>query len=254
MSQTVNFLADNITFLAGQRGLSLITLADKIGMDPSTLYRLADTENVRQPRAKTLRVIADFFQVEPFDLLTKDFREPPLVSSRSETMTGLFGPIEGTETQDLPTRANSASLPLIHIRDADVFDPQCVDNPNPLFGSNGCTTIQRVPTPYGLDSDKVFALFMVGDAMAPNIYDGDLVFIEALPTACKDKELPQILSGRYVLAKVKIDNRTQVTVRKAFKNDFGEIVLSHTNTSLAITSSVTIDILGTVSAVQRVFR
>lgn len=254
MSQTHNFLADNITFLASQRGLSLITLAEKIGMDPSTLYRLTDNENVRQPRAKTLRVIADFFQVEPLDLLAKDFREPPLVSNRSEKLASLFGPVATSQVQAPPTGVDSVLPPLININNADAFDPQFIDNHNPLFGSNGCDILQRVPTPHGLSSDKVFALLMVGDAMTPDICDGDLVFVETLPTACKDKDLPETLCGRYVLAKIKVDNRTVITVRKALKNDFGEIVLSYTNTKMPIASSIAIDILGTVSAVQRVFR
>lgn len=64
MTNKQTFLADNLSFLSTQRGLSLIALAENTGIDPSTVYRLADPANSRQPRARTLRSLADYFHVE----------------------------------------------------------------------------------------------------------------------------------------------------------------------------------------------
>ena len=118
MTNKQTFLADNLSFLSTQRGLSLIALAENTGIDPSTVYRLADPANSRQPRARTLRSLADYFHVEPFDLLEKDLRNPSFTKPNQE---GLFGEV-------IPARKSaplekSELIPLVKITDADAIDP-----------------------------------------------------------------------------------------------------------------------------------
>lgn len=116
MPTAPNYLASNISFLAAGDGLSLIDLASETGVDPSTVYRLADTNNSRQPRARTLRGIADFFHVDPFALLEQDLRTTTYATTKEKPKPdalGDFSPFEKNER-----------IPLIKITNPNAVDPR----------------------------------------------------------------------------------------------------------------------------------
>lgn len=248
MTEKRNFLAENITFLSARTGISLITLADQTHVDPSTLYRLADPTNSRQPRARTLRSIADFFHVDPFDLLERDLREAPS-PSKPISSQGESNPEPPTVRTDL--------IPLVKFTDPTGFDPTIIplflddfDSSSKVLGFNVEKWIHK---PYGITGENLIAIEMTGDAMAPVIRHKDIVFISDFDRTVFEDKKNALHEGEYVLAKVELHGRPAISVRKAVLNDFGEITLMPENSAFAPQMARLINTLGKVVGISRGF-
>lgn len=245
-----SFLADNISYLAGQQGLSLIALAEKISVDPSTLYRLADPANARQPRAKTLRVIADYFGVDPFSLTGKDLTTGAIHARAPVKQSNLFAP-ESSRKQNSYT----GSLPLLRILNAELFSVKELHESLSAYSTyapkRSFEVVREIPAPYGTDPERAFATEMVGDAMAPEIQNGDTLIVTELHDFPSQEDLHTAVYGRYVFVKMRLDTRTVVSVRKAIKNDFGELLVVSTNPDLLPLHTVVVELLGVVTGVYR---
>lgn len=224
MTNKQTFLADNLSFLSTQRGLSLIALAENTGIDPSTVYRLADPANSRQPRARTLRSLADYFHVEPFDLLEKDLRNPSFTKPNQE---GLFG--EGIPARKSAPLEKSELIPLVKITDADAIDPSVMclftNDYDAPAGLSGFAVEKWIHRPCGVEGADIIAFEIIGDSMAPKILNKDIVFISHFENAIFKNKPRSPFSGEYVFAKMSIDGRCVVGVRKVLINDFGETTL-----------------------------
>ena len=251
MTEKRNFLAENITFLSARTGLSFITLADQTHIDPSTLYRLADPANNRQPRARTLRSIADFFHVDPFDLLERDLREDPPSDSSTKPRASLG------ESRAEPPTVRADLIPLVRFTDPNGFDPAIIplflddfDNSSKALGFNVEKWIHK---PYGIAGENLIAIEMSGDAMAPVIRHKDIVFISDFDRTVFEDKQNALHDGEYILAKVELLGRPAISVRKAVLNDFGEISLIPENGAFVSQGARLINTLGKVVGISRGF-
>lgn len=250
MSPKANHLATNISFLSARLGISLITVAEQTGIDPSTLYRLADPEASRQPRARTLRTLADYFHVDPVFLLTKDLRDMPVPSQPDDT----YAPSKKSPDGAAKPQSAAGMIPVIRITDPEALDPSIVQ----LFTDDyeftellGFTVSTWIKSPHDLDGQSLIAYEMVGDAMYPTLQHGDLLFVAGFENAVFEDQPKAITPGDLALVKVKINTRVAVTVRRACRNDFEELVLCTDNPNFKHENPVLINTLGVVVGYYR---
>lgn len=247
MPTAPNYLASNISFLAARDGLSLIDLASETGVDPSTVYRLADTNNSRQPRARTLRGIADFFHVDPFALLEQDLRTTPYVNTKEKPKPDALGDFSPSEKNE--------RIPLIKITNPNAVDPgliACFSDDFGLPENIAGFVIERwICRPYGINGEFIVAFEMVGDAMAPTFLDKDILFISHFESSVFKDSPHQIVSGEYIFGKINIDGKTAITVRKTVRNDFGEISLIAENPRFTGSQASLLNSLGRVVGLSR---
>jgi len=158
-------LSKKIAALLVERGESASSLAIRSGLQPSTLLRIL-TGEVKKPRNATVAQLALFLGVQPKELIGKDV------------------PI-GAPSQK-HSRLNSVPLLRSPLRywDDDIYE-EASANPDTVW----------VPLPAGLkpNAGELCALRVNGDALAPRIRHGDIVFLEY-------KVNPEYKNDSYVLA------------------------------------------------------
>lgn len=161
-------LKSNLESLLAKRNDSPTSLALRSGVHPSTILRILSGES-EKPRNATVAQLALALGVQPKDLLGD------AESSR------LPAPIKKTNFAGLVPLATSP----LEIFDNDLFR-EAQANPETVW----------VPIPPGVSSTgDIGALKVDGDALAPRIRQGDIVFLEY-------KEKPEFESGSVVLAYV----------------------------------------------------
>lgn len=203
--QRINFLAENLKFLRTHSGLSQLALARRIGCQSSTINRIEDDTVRAQPRERTLLALAQLFNLSPEKLLNEKLTELP----------------SGEQTQ--PLFEVGEPIPLIPKKGvyqkllSGTDDAMSVEEAGEEIG----TKTWLPPLPFG-DSKKrtLVAYVMEGEALAPDIKDGDVLYVEGI-----FGEDPQPRSGQVVIA----ESDEKLYVRKLIRGDNDEQWLAATN-------------------------
>lgn len=163
---TKETLRDRIEALLVKRGESPSALALRSGLQPSTILRILSGKAI--PRNSTISQLALSLGVQPEDLLGEDERPKGLSAIKRTDFTGLV-PMASTPQQ---------------LWNNDIYKEATAD-PNTVW----------VPLPAGLKprAGELCALRVDGDALAPRIRHGDIVFLEY-------KQSPEFKNNSYVLA------------------------------------------------------
>ena len=157
-------LSQRVIWLRERAGLSQSALARRLGVSPQSIQQL-ESAHVRRPRY--LLALSRLFEVSP-------------------------GWLEdgGGNTGDLPALESKRELPPANTLPGTLFVPPPANQPADVevwgvaaggdsgdFAFNG-TVIDYVRRPPGLsDARTVFAIYVVGDSMAPRYEHGDLIFV-----------------------------------------------------------------------------
>ena len=290
---STKLVAKNIEYLCQMRGISARQLAIDMKMSPSSMYRLVNPENTIEPRARTLRNIADYFKVDPIDLTAKDLAAVSRGASASaeqenqsksdeygngsavvfghslyrlgKGLSGADGPqasIFGTVAADLAGKKNAEAdtektetdsefkrrgvvkttqlMPLVVITNPRRFVPEDYFAFVSDYGSDeqtqnvfGFKVEEWIPAPFGISEDTLTAYRVVGDAMNPTLENGDIAFVTNFDEMLFDNRTPKVESGDIVLAKGNISGNPTILIRKAVKNEAGDVFLVATNPSMA---------------------
>lgn len=203
-----NTFCENLKFLRHKQGWSVYEMADRLGLRPSTVYRLEDTPNVT-PRERTIMAISDLFGVDPDDLKNKKLSEENFKTTTPQITRDIRGePIPVIDTNGL------AAKMLEDLDDVGNFGEGAE-----MFGAQDWLP----PLPYHHSKDKkTVAWVMQGEALEPTIKNGDTLYVDG----CFDKAPPKAKSGDFVLATAADTNHY---VRKLVCGDNGEQWLVATN-------------------------
>ena len=263
---THNYVAKNIDYLCQKYGISPRQLALDINMAPSTLYRLIDPENERPPRLRTVKNIANYFKLDPALLSSTDLNaflgRLPITKGGNDNNPRNTEPeepakeastVEATaeETAEPPLQQMTKAVlphgephpnvivPLVEITNPSRFCPEDYfmfiedygkdEETQKLFGFR---IKEWIPIPYGIPDKNTTAYVVQGDSMWPMIENGDIAFITEFDEVLFDSKTPDVKSGDIVVAKGIIDGAPAILLRKAIKNEVGDIFLVATNPNM----------------------
>lgn len=214
-----NFFAKNLQMLLDKTGMSVYDLAPRIGTSASTVYRWLDPNFSYLPRSRTRVTISEVFGVDPVELVYSD-------------MAGATEDPEGNKVERanvhrvigdrVPLLFNTANLDIPHAFDDDISITKAELTPSAEKWLPPCPdeTIR---------STDLIAIRMNGEAMAPEIRDGDLLYVDfdfafkPIPNEYKSGDL--VLANHWSPQK-----KEEVLVRKlAYGDSTEEIWLKATN-------------------------
>ena len=166
-----NYFPKNVKYLRQKNGLSVYDLAKKLNVAPSTVYRLEDGPYLR-PQERTVMAVSNIFDVpyeNPLDVAIEQ-----LGSSTGPNKIG--APLELQKVNGIP-------IPLI--------TPQAVLITPFTLGDDVEHTSEAdkeygaikwlPPLPFEHSKEKKLVAFMMeGEALSPEIKDGDTIFIDGL--------------------------------------------------------------------------
>lgn len=162
-----NYFCKNMQALMEKWGATPYTLAPYLGTEPSTIYRWINPEVANVPRSRMRVTIAEFFGVEPNELVDGLIDVDSLA-------------VKNPEQKGLVKRTyRGKRIPLVSLDDCLVIAAMFDDD----IGTEeqGLTPVAKewLPAAPGLEmpQDSLIALRMTGSAMAPTIQSGDLVYV-----------------------------------------------------------------------------
>ena len=212
-----NFFSANLSMLLTKSAMTPYALAKHLGTEPSTVYRWLDPEVNARPRSRTLVAIAQLFQVDPADLAYKrlsptDTDIPPDV--------GLPVPDKQEAKKPIPFVELSSDLFTTWLMGEDI------SLASEGFGQVAKRWLPPLPIE-GIDQENLIAIKAIGDALAPDIKDGDLVYIDFR----FDGDCDPLPNGSFVLADIESNDKNALPVlRKLIYGDsFKDMWLSSTN-------------------------
>lgn len=206
-----NFFASNVTKLLEKHNMSPFALSERLGVHSATVYRWLDPEFLHLPRARTRVAVAEFFGIDPNALMNEDLQK--------SNMPQLPAMTSSVATAQKPERTTSAKakIPLLKLSSDFFFAQELGED----FETQEGSIIPKAdmwlpPLPYAtIPHDNLIAVKAEGDALAPDIKDGDIVYLEF----AFDPEF-QAKHGDYVLAEPKSDDKAPPTIlRKLVKGD-----------------------------------
>lgn len=206
-----NFFTSNVLKLLEKHGMSPFALSERLGIHSSTVYRWLDPEISFLPRARTRVAIAEFFGVDPNALMYEDIQTndvPPLPNKTNPAIT----PPKKERNFAVKTK-----IPLLNLSSDFFFAAFFGED----FETNDGNIVAKAeqwlpPLPdTTIPHDNLIAVKAEGDALAPDIKDGDIVYLEF----AFNPEF-QAKHGDYVLAEPKSDDKAPPTIlRKLVKGD-----------------------------------
>lgn len=258
-----NLVASNIKYLCQKRGLSLRELAAQIGMDPSTIYRLTDDDNPRTPQLRTLRSLADFFKVDPYDLSNLNFSSRDF-DKRIGNPTMLNFMASFDRQISAPT-AKDALIPLIKITDPTTFNAEVLslwsdrlleEYEDPKAAERFGFYIEKwIRTPCNVTGKDLVAMEVKTNAMAPVLQKGDIVYVAGFENRVFRSTDLNIRENDIVVANVFIDicesELPAIVIRRAVKNEAGTINLAAENPVWPCEFYIARSYLGKVVGVSR---
>lgn len=140
------FLNDNVKHLRTIKGLSQQTLADKVGVDRSTISRIENNE-IETTIDNAIK-IADTFNVSLLDLVNKDLR------------------FDNAESIDV--LSNIIKVPVFGTIKAGV----------PIESQSDIIDYVEIPKDWTKGNKKFYGLKISGDSMFPKYDNGDIVIFE----------------------------------------------------------------------------
>lgn len=236
---STNFTAPNIKYLCQKHGISPRELAVKIGMDPSTIYRLTDDDNPRTPQLRTLRNIADFFKVDPHLIANTDLTAFCGVIPQSD----IEPPVEPKAKKEprlvaAPT-ATAKLIPLIRITNPYDFDPGIASiwatelheiNENEVSSDFFGFIIEKwIYAPYGVDGDDLVAIEVQSSAMSPTLEKGDIAVIAGFEKCVFNTEKLGLEENSIVIGKVRLNGKDAIVIRRTVQDENGDTLLTAEN-------------------------
>lgn len=91
------YLNDNIKYLRTKKGISQQTLADKVGIDRSTISRI-ETNEIETTIDNALK-IADYFNVSIKDLTTKDLTKENLIDDDIDVLLSAYKELSDSDKE-----------------------------------------------------------------------------------------------------------------------------------------------------------
>lgn len=177
--ERMQIIANNITYFRKQKGITQKELAEKIGIQPSTL---SDYINLRSaPSFGIIQKLADFFEINKSDIDTTFKEDSPPTSDTtkaiSETVEKLEEPrrvivLDTAKTQlDEQNRAQND----VHeeLTEYHVFEKLAAGN-----GYNYMEDRNYDVVFFNKDIDHDFASWVYGDSMEPKYLDGSVALIK----------------------------------------------------------------------------
>ena len=214
-----NFTAENIAFLCERDGISPHKLSECVAIDSSTLYRLMDTQIRPNPRLRTLKALADYFHVDPYDLRQVDLRARSMEEGAHQSDLFDFRSLPESKPQNL--------IPKITITDFELFDPEKLrtdlgeftdelDKTRPL----GFIVSSWNSAPSELTSKNLISYEVVGSAMEPKFKDRDVVYVSKFDDCIWGLGF-DVKNGDCVLASFYDGTNPSVGIRSVAKDEFG---------------------------------
>lgn len=164
---TTHFI-DNINFLMEKMELTPFAFAERIGIDSATVYRWLDPKIQSVPRSRTLMTLGQFFGVDAERLLKERFDDATVFE------------INEQPKKKPPKRISGTAVPLMKASFGLTF-ASLFDNDVGLSREDISPAAEQwlPPAPDAeIKSESLIAIRVQGDAMAPTIQDGDLVYID----------------------------------------------------------------------------
>ncbi|WP_247948325.1 LexA family transcriptional regulator [Streptococcus constellatus] len=177
--ERMQIIANNITYFRKQKGITQKELAEKIGIQPSTL---SDYINLRSaPSFGIIQKLADFFEINKSDIDTT-FKEdsPPT----SDTARAISDTVERLEEPRRVIVLDTAKMQLdeqnraqndVHeeLTEYHVFEKLAAGN-----GYNYMEDRNYDVVFFNKDIDHDFASWVYGDSMEPKFLDGSVALIK----------------------------------------------------------------------------
>lgn len=210
----INFFAENISFLLQKADLTPNALSEKLGVDSATVYRWLDPKIQSIPRSRTRVLVSQFFGVDAEKLINEKFTSDTPINIGS-SVGGK--PIKRVSGEPIPLMKNDWQLGVLSFFDDDAAVshedfPACAQKWLPAAPDKT------------LNQDQLIAINATGNAMAPEIRDGDLVYVE-FDFFFEGKERPIYRDGDFVLAEPKKEkngeeiDKTPPIIRKLIYGD-----------------------------------
>lgn len=214
-----NFFAKNLQMLLDKSGMSVYDLAPRIGTSASTVYRWLDPNLSYLPRSRTRVTISEVFGVDPVELVYTNMSG---AAEGAEGNKAERANIHSVLGERIPLLASTANLEIPHIFDDDISLTKAELTPSAEKWLPPCPD-------EAVRSTDLIAIRMNGEAMAPEIRDGDLLYVDF---DFAFKPIPnEYKSGDIVLANhFPTPNKEEVLVRKLSYGDSpDEVWLKATN-------------------------
>lgn len=163
-----NYFAKNITMLLERANLTPHALSERLGIDSATVYRWLDPKFNSVPRARTRITVAEYFGLDVNDLTERELSPNTPINP---TPTDHGRPIKRVVGDRVPFLTSPDYLVVANLMDDDVgVVPED-------FTPSADKWLPPCPDK-AVDTGDLIALRMNGDAMAPEIRNGDLLYID----------------------------------------------------------------------------
>lgn len=178
--ERMQIIANNITYFRKQKGITQKELAEKIGIQPSTL---SDYINLRSaPSFGIIQKLADFFEINKSDIDTTFKEDSPPTSDTAKAISDTVERLEeprrvivlDTAKMQLreQERASSEVHEPIRLYNYDYYDQPASAGTGQYLND---VKVEQVQLPIDVKADFVIPIY--GDSMEPEYHSGDYVFI-----------------------------------------------------------------------------
>lgn len=190
------FFTYNIKTLMARTGISAYGLAKQLGINHSTVFRWLDEKTESVPRGRTLVAVASFFGVEPTQLVDAPYDSNEVrINPNPQPLAPKPAPVKVTKGLPIPLAKPCKGLSF-----AMLFDNDMAIEEGDLVPK---AEVWLPPTPVELPhKNQIVAIRAIGEAMAPQICDGDIVYV-----AFDTEGDVQFKNGDTVLAEPPSDDR-----------------------------------------------
>ena len=159
----------NLNELMSSKGISAYFLAKQIGVEYSTVFRWLDEKTKSTPRGRTLVAIGSFFNIDPLRLLADNFSADETKVEIAEKKSYKNKIVKGELIPLTKISQGLSVMSLLGENDIAINDGEIAPPAEEW--------LPPVPDK-DLRSSRLIAVKAVGEAMAPEINDGDIVYIE----------------------------------------------------------------------------
>lgn len=233
-----DYFKRNFELLQIRSGLSWFEIARRADIDYATIYRMMNSKDGYSPRSRTRERLAYVFGVD--------------ANAMRNTLFDDETPIKVRDKGDLPQedyKFNPERIPLAKSTYAldwlSLLDDDLPSTDDGFF----VTEKWLPPLPFQTkDNQRLIAIKAVGNALAPMILEGDLVYLDRVT----EHEKTGVKNGDLILAAAKGAN--SLVLRKLVIDDMGQQWLMATNPDWPGQRSVQcLQIVGIVTAIARQF-
>ena len=233
-----DYFKRNFELLQIRSGLSWFEIARRADIDYATIYRMMNSKDGYSPRSRTRERLAYVFGVD--------------ANAMRNTLFDDETPIQVRDKGDLPQedyKFNPERIPLA--KSTYALDWLSLLDDDLPSTDDGCFITEKwlPPLPFQTkDDQRLIAIKAVGNALAPLILEGDLVYLDRVT----EHEKTGVKNGDFVLATAKGAN--SLVLRKLVIDDMEQQWLMATNPDWPGQRNIQcIQIVGIVKAIARQF-